>query len=121
MRVQLIFARFPQAEFVQHEWSGCVEYELTLAYTRNPAQLRQNLASEISDLVRAHGITRDQARRLINRMGTNRTKLDQAATILKGRLSPRPARTQNGKPGASSDQNDDSHLGPARTTGLSHG
>jgi hypothetical protein len=38
MRVQLIFARFPQAEFVQHEWSGCVEYEPTLAYTRNPAQ-----------------------------------------------------------------------------------
>jgi len=38
MRVQLIFARFPQTEFVQHEWSGCVEYEPTLAYTRNPAQ-----------------------------------------------------------------------------------
>jgi hypothetical protein len=32
MRVQLIFARFPQmGEFVQHKWSGCVEYEPTLA------------------------------------------------------------------------------------------
>jgi hypothetical protein len=43
------------------------------------------LSSEVSDLVRAHGVTRDQARRLINRIGHNRAKLDQAARILKVR------------------------------------
>ena len=46
---------------------------------------------EVSDLVRAHGITRDQARRLINRIGNDRAKLDQAARTLKARLSSRPA------------------------------
>ena len=49
---------------------------------------RSGLATEISDLVRAHGITRDQARRLINRIGKNKTKLDHAASILKARFSP---------------------------------
>ena len=34
---------------------------------------------EISNLVRAYGITRDQARRLINRIGNNRAKLSEAA------------------------------------------
>jgi hypothetical protein len=41
---------------------------------------------EIAYLVRAHGITRDQARRLINRIGNNRAKLSEAARILKARL-----------------------------------
>jgi hypothetical protein len=45
---------------------------------------------EVSHLARAHGITRDQARRLMNRIGNNRTKLDEAARILKARSSPRP-------------------------------
>jgi hypothetical protein len=33
---------------------------------------------EVSHLARAHGITRDQARRLMNKIGNNRTKLDEA-------------------------------------------
>jgi hypothetical protein len=41
---------------------------------------------EIANLVRAHGITRDQARRLVNRIGKNRAKLNEAARILKARL-----------------------------------
>jgi len=44
---------------------------------------------EISNLVRAHGITRDQARRLINKIGNNRAKLSEAARILKARLPSR--------------------------------
>jgi len=46
--------------------------------------------SEVSHLARAHGITRDQARRLMNKIGNNRKKLDEAARILKARSSPRP-------------------------------
>jgi hypothetical protein len=58
---------------------------------RNSTAPRSGSAIEISELVRAHGITRDQARRLINRIGKNRAKLDQAARILKARFSsPRP-------------------------------
>src|SRR5260370_6713252 len=41
---------------------------------------------EITYLVRAYGITRDQARRLIGRIGKNRAKLGEAARILKARL-----------------------------------
>jgi hypothetical protein len=69
---------------------------------RKSGTRRSDLTSEISDLVRAHGITRDQARRLINRLGKNRAKLDQAASILKARFSPpRPALgTHDGKVGA---------------------
>jgi hypothetical protein len=44
---------------------------------------------EVSDLVRTFGITRDQARRLINRIGNDRVKLEQAARILKARFSAR--------------------------------
>jgi hypothetical protein len=44
---------------------------------------------EISHLVHAYGITRDQARRLINRIGNNRAKLGEAARILKARLPSR--------------------------------
>ena len=40
---------------------------------------------EVSYLVRAYGITRDQARRLIGRIGNNRPKLGEAARILKAR------------------------------------
>ncbi len=47
---------------------------------------------EISNLVRAYGITRDQARRLINRIGNNRAKLSEAARILKARLPSRSGR-----------------------------
>ena len=50
---------------------------------------RSGLAMEISDLVRAHGITRDQARRLLKIIGKNRTKLNHAASVLKARYSPR--------------------------------
>jgi hypothetical protein len=69
---------------------------------RKSGARRSELAIEISDLVRAHGITRDQARRLINRIGKNRAKLDQAARILKARFSPpRPALgTHDGEVGA---------------------
>jgi hypothetical protein len=58
---------------------------------RKSVTRRSDLTSEISDLVRTNGITRDQARRLINRIGKNRAKLNHAATILKARLSPRRA------------------------------
>jgi hypothetical protein len=44
---------------------------------------------EISHLVHAYGITRDQARRLIGRIGNNRAKLVEAARILKARLPSR--------------------------------
>src|SRR5262245_40317177 len=47
---------------------------------------------EISHLVHAYGITRDQARRLINRIGNNRARLGEAARILKGRLPSRAER-----------------------------
>jgi hypothetical protein len=69
---------------------------------RKSSARRADSTIEISELVRAHGITRDQARRLINRIGKNRAKLDQAARILKARFSPpRPALgTDNGKVGA---------------------
>jgi len=51
---------------------------------------------EISNLVRAHGITRDQARRLINRFGNNGAKLREAARILKARFpAPREAALQS--------------------------
>jgi hypothetical protein len=44
---------------------------------------------EISNLVHAYGITRDQARRLIGRIGNNRAKLVEGARILKARLPSR--------------------------------
>jgi hypothetical protein len=44
-------------------------------------------SAAVSDLVRTYGITRDQARRLINKIGKNGAKLDEAARILKTRLS----------------------------------
>jgi len=47
--------------------------------------------TEISSLVCAYGITRDQARRLVNRIGKNRAKLSEAARILKARLPSRSA------------------------------
>jgi hypothetical protein len=46
-------------------------------------------SAEVSDLVRSYGITRDQARRLINKIGKNWAKLDEAARTLKTRLSSR--------------------------------
>jgi hypothetical protein len=46
---------------------------------------------EVSNLVRTFGITRDQARRLINRIGNDRVKLEEAARILKARFSARSA------------------------------
>jgi hypothetical protein len=51
---------------------------------------------EISNLVRAYGITRDQARRLITKFGNNRAKLSEAARVLKARLAaPREAALQS--------------------------
>jgi hypothetical protein len=51
---------------------------------------------EISNLVRVHGVTRDQARRLINKFGNNRAKLSEAARILKARFpAPRQAALQS--------------------------
>ena len=50
---------------------------------------------EISYLVRAYGITRDQARRLIGRIGNNRIKLGEAARILKARLPSRSVSKAN--------------------------
>src|SRR5262249_2307761 len=47
--------------------------------------------TEISSLVCAYGITRDQARRLVNRIGKNRAKLSEAARILNARLPSRSA------------------------------
>jgi len=41
---------------------------------------------EISHLIHAYGITRDQARRLLSRIGHNRAKFAEAARILKARL-----------------------------------
>ena len=52
---------------------------------------------EISNLVRAYGVTRDQARRLINKFGNNRAKLSEAARTLKARApAPRAALQSNG-------------------------
>ena len=45
-------------------------------------------SAEVSDLVRTYGITRDQARRLINKIGKNRAKLDEAARMLKTGVLP---------------------------------
>jgi hypothetical protein len=42
---------------------------------------------EASRLTRTRGITRDQARRLFKKIGNNKTKLDEAASILKARSS----------------------------------
>ena len=44
---------------------------------------------EISHLVHAYGVTRDQARRLLSRIGHDRAKLGEAARILKARLPSR--------------------------------
>ena len=41
-----------------------------------PSRLASSI--EIASLVQAHGITRDQARRLVNRFGNNRAKLSEA-------------------------------------------
>ena len=54
---------------------------------RKSGARRLALPMAVSDLVRAHGITRDQARRLIKKMRSNRTKLDEAASVLKARSS----------------------------------
>ena len=44
-------------------------------------------SNEISNLVRAYGITRDQARRLISKFKNDRAKLGKAARVLKARLT----------------------------------
>jgi hypothetical protein len=51
---------------------------------------------EISNLVRTNGVTRDRARRLINKFGNNRAKLSEAARVLKAPLAaPREAALQS--------------------------
>ena len=58
-------------------------------HQRKPGALSFAPPSEqVSDLVRTYGITRDQARRLINKFGKNRAKLDEAARMLKTRVLP---------------------------------
>ena len=44
---------------------------------------------QITILVRAYGITRDQARRLLGKIGNDKAKLSEAARILKARLPSR--------------------------------
>src|SRR5215468_11645020 len=44
---------------------------------------------EISHLVHVYGVTRDQARRLLSKIGNDRAKLGEAARILKARLPSR--------------------------------
>jgi hypothetical protein len=56
---------------------------------RSQGSRRAASSIEISHLVHAYGITRDQARRLIGRIGNNRAKLVEAARILKARLPSR--------------------------------
>jgi hypothetical protein len=50
-----------------------------------PSRLASSI--EISSLVRAYGITRDRARRLVNRFGNNRARVSEAARILKARVA----------------------------------
>jgi hypothetical protein len=57
-------------------------------HTTEPSRLPHRV--EISHLVHAYGITRDQARRLVSKIGNNRAKLGEAARILKARLPSRP-------------------------------
>jgi hypothetical protein len=47
---------------------------------------------EIQYFAKKHGITRDQAQRLIKRMGNNRKKLDEAAAKLKAAIVRRAER-----------------------------
>jgi hypothetical protein len=44
---------------------------------------------QITNLVRTYGITRDQARRLLSKIGNDKAKLSEAARILKARLPSR--------------------------------
>src|SRR5262245_40453804 len=48
-----------------------------------------SLAASASRLARTHGITRDQARRLIKKLESNRTKFYEAVSVLKARFSSR--------------------------------
>jgi hypothetical protein len=65
-----------------------VVYEGEIMGEKRNAEASSLAASiEASHLTRTHGITRDQARRLIKKIGNNRTKLDEAASILKARSS----------------------------------
>jgi hypothetical protein len=45
--------------------------------------------AQITNLVRTYGITRDQARRLLSKIGNDKAKLSEAARILKARLPSR--------------------------------
>ena len=60
---------------------------MPMEHKSRPSTLASSI--EISSLVRAYGITRDQARRLINRIGSNTAKLSEAARISKARLPSR--------------------------------
>jgi hypothetical protein len=64
--------------------------------TRNAGASSLVASIEASHLTRTHGITRDQARRLIKKIGNNRTKLDEAASVLKARSSSRPGSEARG-------------------------
>jgi hypothetical protein len=56
---------------------------------------RSAASTEISNLIRAYGVTRDQARRLINKFRNNRAKLSEAARTLKARTPAPPAALQS--------------------------
>jgi len=57
--------------------------------SRSPSRDRSRVAGgqsyELGYFARKHGISRDQARGLINRIGNDRAKLNAAAERLKGR------------------------------------
>jgi hypothetical protein len=67
--------------------------EETMPEQRKPPALSFDPPSaEVSDLGRTYGITPDRARRLVNKIGKNGAKLDEAARILKTRFSPETRR-----------------------------
>ena len=51
-----------------------------------------NSKSRASELVRMHGLTPDQARRLLKKIGNNGEKLQEAAKILKAQRDRRARR-----------------------------
>jgi hypothetical protein len=53
----------------------------------SPSTLVQRV--QTTNLVRTYGITRDQARRLLSKIGNDKAKLSEAARILKARLPSR--------------------------------
>jgi hypothetical protein len=77
-------------EWLSSTSPGFAHWEEIMPEERKPeARKSAPPSAEVSDLVRSYGITRDQARRLINKIGKNWAKLDEAARTLKTRISSR--------------------------------